>query len=150
MRREQSGVSEARRLAELAVHACDPESRKATDMLVTELAENIVKYGAIESGVFAGTISIALTGSVICVRAKNQVSRSEDAKAVEATIALISAAPDVTTVYRARLAALFANPKLPRAQLGLLRAAFEGGFRLSCSYENRTLEIEAERTFDPA
>jgi hypothetical protein len=52
----------------------------------------------------------------------------------------------VRELYRARLQQLFEHPELPRAQLGLLRTAFEGGFRLTCSYERCELQIVAERT----
>jgi hypothetical protein len=50
-------------------------------------------------------------------------------------------------LYRARLRELFENPSLPKAQLGLLRVAFEGGFRLSYSFAPPQLEIVAERDF---
>jgi len=149
VRRDQSGVEDARRFAELAVAYCDPASREATVMVATELAENIVKYGEAKTGVFAGTISIALDGDLIRIRAANSVASPDDARHVEHAIRQMAAAGDVKALYRARLAELFANPGLPRSQLGLLRSAFEGRFRLSCSFVQPTLTIVAERRREP-
>ena len=146
--REQRGVTEARRFAELAVSYCDDVCREAAVMVATELAENIVKYGTTHAGPFAGTISIRLQGRALHVIASNEVASPEDAEAVKEAIARIAASSDVKTLYRSRLADLFKNPELPRAQLGLLRAAYEGGFRLSCKYEAPTLVVSAERSCD--
>jgi hypothetical protein len=142
-------VEDARRFAELAVTYCDAACREATAMVVTELAENMVKYGAKEAGLFAGTISIVVDNGVIRVSAANEAASRRDAHGVKEAIGQISATADVRALYRSRLAELFANPGLARAQLGLLRAAFEGGFRLSCSYEAPALVIVAERSCTP-
>jgi hypothetical protein len=69
----------------------------------------------------------------------------EDGERVLAGVKRIAAAPNVMDLYRSRLQELFEQPALKRAQLGLLRIAFEGGFQLSCSYEYPTLEVIAER-----
>jgi uncharacterized protein YciW len=61
------------------------------------------------------------------------------------TSSQIAKATDLQQLYRARLKELFGAPNLARAQLGLLRMAYEGGVRLSCSYEGQILEIVAER-----
>lgn len=142
---DERSVQEARRFAELALHSCDPRSREAATMAVSELAENIVKYGLKTESVFAGSISISVENGMIRVRATNAVSSERDVNEVKESIAQIAAAQDLTALYRSRLAQLFANPHLSRAQLGLLRVALEGGFRLFCSYERPTLLIVAER-----
>jgi hypothetical protein len=144
--RQPRGVEEARRFAELAVTYCDVACREATAMVVTELAENMIKYGGTHAGVFAGTISIVTSNGIIRITAGNEVASASDASSVKEAIGKISQADDVMTLYRSRLAELFTNPGLARAQLGLLRAAFEGGFRLSCSYEPPSLVIVAERS----
>jgi hypothetical protein len=144
--RQPQGIDEARRFAELAVTYCDSACREAAAMVVTELAENIVKYGTRGQGVFAGTISIALDGGSLRVTATNDVASAQEAQTVKEVIAHISAAPDVKALYRARLEELFRNPGLARAQLGLLRAAYEGGFRLSCAYSPPKLVVVAERS----
>jgi hypothetical protein len=68
-----------------------------------------------------------------------------DADRVVQTVGRIAAAEDLEAMFEARLEVLFQNPRLPRARLGLLRAAFEGTFRLSCRYEAPMLTVIAER-----
>jgi hypothetical protein len=143
--RKSRAIDEALRFAELAVAYCDDESREAATMVVSELAENMLKYGAAGTGLFAGTISITVEGRTLCIKSTNEVAHPDDAQRVEKSIAEIAASPSVATLYRDRLAKLFSNPGIPRAELGLLRAAFEGGVRLSCSFEPPLLHIVAER-----
>lgn len=143
--REDRSIAEARRFAELAIPYCDAACREATAMAVGEFAENLVKYSAQSAEPNAGTIAIRLEGDQVRIRAKNAVMSHEDAQCVVDTIAKIRASSNVSELYRDRLKELFRNPALPRAQLGLLRVAFEGGFRLSCTYAAPSLEIAAER-----
>jgi hypothetical protein len=143
--RDRGGVDHARRFAELAVSYCDSEAKEATSMVVTELAENIVKYSEKAGGFFAGTIAIAVSDGAIRIRATNQVASVDDARHVQEALAQIAAAESLMELYRSRLAELFANPGLSRSQLGLLRVACEGGFHLSCSYDESFLTVVAER-----
>jgi hypothetical protein len=145
LRRDRKAVDDARRFAELAVTTCDAECRQATALVVSEFAENLVKYGASETNTSAGTIGIAVESDTIRVRARNRVVSAEDARKAQETISTIAGSPSVMDLYRKRLRELFENPTLPRAQLGLLRVAFEGGFKLSCTYRGPELEIVAER-----
>jgi hypothetical protein len=141
--RESNAVEDARRFAEHVVGVCTPECREAVTLAVCELGENLIKYSA-EGDPHAGTIAVSVDANRVRIRAKNRVSSPEDAEAVAALFAKI-AGSDIAELYRARLAELFQNPSLPRTQLGLLRMAFEGGFRLSCSLEGPELSIVAER-----
>jgi anti-sigma regulatory factor (Ser/Thr protein kinase) len=143
--RESWSNEDARRFAELVVGSCDPACREATTMAVGELAENLVKYGAQGAEANAGTIAIRVERDRVRIRAESAVMCHEDARCVVETIARIRATSNVIELYRARLQELFENPSLPRAQLGLLRVASEGGFRLSCTYAAPSLEIAAER-----
>jgi hypothetical protein len=141
--RESSAVEDARRFAEHLVGVCTPECREAVTLAVCELGENLIKYGAGDAP-HAGTIAVSIDADRVRIRAKNLVSSPADAEAVAALVAKIECS-DIAELYRARLAELFANPTLPRTQLGLLRMAFEGGFRLSCSCDGPELQIVAER-----
>ncbi|HEV8244769.1 MAG TPA: DUF6272 family protein [Polyangiaceae bacterium] len=145
LRREQNAVNDARRFAELAVSYCNAEAKQAIAMAVSEFAENLLKYGSSEGDAGAGVIGIGVEHNTIRVRATNDVVSSEDARRVQDVVQKISASPNVKDLYRSRLRELFENPTLPRAQLGLLRVAFEGGFKLSCAFEASRLEIVAER-----
>jgi hypothetical protein len=144
VRREQRAVDEAKRFAELALSYCNANCRQAATMAVSEFAENLVKYSAADSSTGAGTIGIGVVDDKLRVRAVNAVCSAADARRVQETVARISSS-NVKELYRTRLAELFKNPGLARAQLGLLRVAFEGGFRLSCVFEPPRLMIVAER-----
>jgi hypothetical protein len=146
---QDSAVEDARRFAERAVMDCSPECREAVSLAVCELGENVVKYGARGTDPHAGTIGVGIQGDTIRIRATNRVGAAADARKVSELIASISRkGADVRDLYRDRLKELFSDPALPRAQLGLLRTAFEGGFRLSCSVRGAELEITAERACD--
>jgi len=143
--REPSAIADAIKFAKLATCYCDPEVREAAALAVSELAENVVKYGAGGERHASATLAIGVERDTIRIRVKNAARTRNDATSVMSTISKIAASPSVSELYRARLRELFQNPALPRAQLGLLRIAFEGGFRLSCKYEDPFLEIVAER-----
>jgi hypothetical protein len=143
--REQKAVDDAIRFAELAISYCNSDCREATAMAVAELAENVLKYGAGDGGAGAGTIAIGVNHNVVRIRVQNLVSSRDDGERVMAGVTRIASAPKVMDLYRTRLQELFEQPALKRAQLGLLRIAFEGGFQLSCSYQHPQLEIVAER-----
>ena len=142
--RHEAAVEDARRFAELAVSYCTPECREAVTLAVCELGENLIKYSGSADDLSAGTIGVSVEGDRVRVRAVNRVTSPEDAEAVTAIVNKITVS-DIRELYRARLQELFANPSLPRAQLGLLRMAFEGGFSLSCVFEASQLQIIAER-----
>jgi hypothetical protein len=146
---KDSAVDDARRFAEHAVSYCSPECREAVSLAVCELGENVVKYGARGADAHSGTIGVGVDGDTIRIRATNRVGVPDDARRVADLISRISQkGADVRDLYRNRLKELFTNPALPRAQLGLLRMAFEGGFRLSCHVRGAELEITAERACD--
>jgi hypothetical protein len=143
--REQTAIEGARRFAAAALERADPACREAVQMAVLEFAENLVKYGVSDEGP-AGTIAICVKDAGVRIRVTNVPSSREDAKHVIETIEEIESAPNVRDLYLLRQRELFGHPNLPRVRLGLLRVAFEGGFRLSCSYVPPVLEVTAERS----
>jgi len=144
--RREAAIEDAQRFAALAVSYCTPECREAVTLAVCELGENLIKYSGNTDEPHAGTIAVSCDGDNVRVRAVNQVSSVEDAQRVRELVAQITGSGvAVRDLYRARLKQLFDNPEAPRAQLGLLRMAFEGGFRLSCSFDHSELQIVAER-----
>ena len=144
--RKSAALADAQRFAEHALSYCTPECREAVTLAVCELGENLIKYGSGDE-LEAGTIGVSVEDDTVRVRATNRVSSEEDARRVRELVSQIeSSGGAVRELYRARLQELFEHPELPRAQLGLLRMAFEGGFRLTCSYERSELQIVAERT----
>ncbi len=140
--KRQESIEEARRFAEQRLGNCNPRCREAVAMAVQELAENLAKYAPLGA---AGTIVLHVEGDVVTVRAINHACSRADGAQVEATIAEIAAAPSVRDLYRRRQQQLIESPSLLRTRLGLVRIAYEGGFRLSCVYSHPELEIAAER-----
>ncbi len=145
---EKNAVEDAMRFANLATSYLDASCREAVVLAVAELTENAVKYGSLHNGAGSATLGIASHDGAIRVRLRNSVHSRDDARSVMETVSRIAASTNVNELYRQRLAELFANPSLPRAQLGLLRIAFEGRFRLSCDYHDPYVELVAERTCD--
>jgi hypothetical protein len=144
--RRPQAVADAMRFAELAVSYCDAACREAMVLAASELAENVAKYGASNQDPRAGTISVSVAGNVTRIRATNTVASPDDAQRVLNIVGRMAAQPsNVAELYRERLRELFDKPGTPRAQLGLLRLAFEGGLRVSASFEPPLLEIVAER-----
>ena len=144
--RRTNALDEARRFADLAVRQCSEACREAVALAVTELGENLLKYGAPSDPVHAGTIAVAVEGNCIRVRAVGGVLSPDDARSVAGIVGKLAARePGAGALYRNRLHELFENPSLAKAQLGLIRVAFEGGFRLSYSFSPPELEIIAER-----
>lgn len=146
--RRHEAVEDARRVAELATSECSAECRQAVSLAVAELSENVIKYGAgaTDSDPHAGTIGVSVDDDMIRIRAINQVGSAEDARKVFDLVSRISVqGGDIRDLYRSRMVELFSNPTIERAQLGLMRTVFEGGFRLSCYVRGAELEIVAER-----
>jgi hypothetical protein len=142
--RQQKSVTNARLFAWQALAESDPACREAAAMAVQEFAENLSKYGTSDGT--AGTIALLPRSNGVRIRVNNFACSREDGQRVKELIADINAAPDIGELYCRRQRELFENPSLSRVRLGLLRVAFEGGFRLSCSYEHPLLEIVAERS----
>jgi hypothetical protein len=149
VRRDPKALEEARRFAQLAVSFCDEKCREATILAVCELVENLLKYSP-ASVVTVGEIAILLVDSTVRLRVTNRVASVEDAHRAVDMLSKIASCPSKRDLYRGRLRELFANPGLPRAQLGLLRVAFEGGFNLRCSFKSPELEIVAVRECEEA
>jgi hypothetical protein len=146
IRRRQSALDDARRFADLAVRGCSEACREAVALAVTELGENLLKYAAPTDPAHAGTIGVGIEGDKIRIRAVGGVNSPDDARKVAGIVGKITTSDGgASALYRDRLRELFENPALPSAQLGLLRLAFEGNFRLSYSFAPPELEIVAER-----
>jgi hypothetical protein len=141
----EQAVTNAVHFAELAVSGCSNTCREAIALAACELAENVAKYGVAHADPRAGTLSVGVRDNVVRLTVTNAVRTADEARSVTTIVSRISASASVAELYRARLAELFANPAAPRAQLGLLRLAFEGGFKLSATYQAPLLQIVAER-----
>jgi hypothetical protein len=136
--RVRATVSEA-----LRSHSADV--RDAAVMVASELAENVIKYGEALDGDDCGYVSLAPGETAILIRTVNGVSSAGRAAAVMERIRAIQACEDVGALYASRMQQMLLNPSDVESQVGLLRIAYEGNFRLSSSYDGRVLVITAER-----
>jgi hypothetical protein len=137
-------LDEVTRFAEFAMASCDRPLREAIVMAAWELTQNLLKYGTSDDPETAGTITIAVDADTVRIRTRSQAESLQNARSALSTVSRI-ASKSVSDLYRERLRELFERPRQQRAKLGLLRVAFEGGFRLTCSYEAPYLEVTAER-----
>ena len=141
-----SDVLEAvKRYVELHPDFCHVTCRQAAAMATWELAGNVIKYGLEDAEGAVGTITLGLFPNVVSIRTLNLVEARPNVSEAAGAIARLANGSSVTELYRRRLHELFENADHTRARLGLLRVAFEGGFRLSCHEEGRYLEIAAHR-----
>jgi hypothetical protein len=118
--------------------------RDAAVMTASELAENAVKYGEPVREEDAGYLSLRVESSSIVVESTNGCVNSEHVSEVLRLIELIDATPNVEILYLERLRELVGKGD-QSGGLGLLRIAFEGGFRLSARYTDGMLTITATR-----
>lgn len=144
--KQPSAVQDARRFVELATTDCDRSSREAATLAATEMAENLLKYCEKSQETFVGTLGVRVDENEVCIRSSNAVLAVDDARHVVTLVDQIRRTPGgAPSLYRERLRELFEQPTLPRAQLGLLRLAYEGGFELSATFKPPLLELTARR-----
>lgn len=139
-------VSEVRDMVGEALAEIEQESRDLAVMAASELAENVVKYGEPVDGEDSGRVGITLDGRDLSITAVSGARDQERVAHVLAEVAAIGTASDVQSLYVERLQRLLEHPSADSGGLGLLRIAFEGGFRLSATHEQGLLTITARRT----
>jgi hypothetical protein len=91
---------------------------------------------------------VSVLADKVRVSVTNAVQADDDARNVIALVERISSSPSIASLYSDRLHELFEDPLARRTQLGLLRLAFEGGFKLSATYEAPLLQVVAERSLE--
>jgi hypothetical protein len=119
--------------------------RDAAVMTSSELAENVVKYGAPHQGRSEGKLHLRVDGVRLVVASENAVADAAQVDRVMEHLARIQHADDARSLYVERLAELLENPDQPASGLGLFRIAFEGGFALSAHHDAGVLTITASR-----
>lgn len=142
-----STVKEAMSKAEAFLGKCGKcgDLISATVMCVSELIENAVKYG--DRGPNGDKISFEMTidEATIRVTVRHGVTNEEDVGRVIETIEELKRGSDPKQLYSKRLRELLNETRPSVSRLGLFRIAYEGEFRLDCSYTNQILAVSAER-----
>jgi hypothetical protein len=123
----------------------DAETVDAVRMTAGELAENVIKYGEPVDGV-TGHISISRTNDAVEIRTVNRMSDSTETADLFERLRRIGEADDLRAQFVDRMTQIIDEPNQHSTALGLLRIAYEGLFKLSCSYANEMMTVVATRS----
>jgi hypothetical protein len=122
------------------------ELGEALALAVSELAENVIKYGAL-SGAPRPLLTVRVTATQICIRCENAARSEYDARLACSLVAKVTtemAAQEPALAYaRAIEQTLFRQQGHSRQ--GFYRIAAVGGFRLRAERDGKLLTIIGER-----
>lgn len=121
------------------------ETLDAIRMAAGELAENVVKFGEQVDGV-TGHVSISRTDDEVEIRTANRLSDEQVAMELSDRLRRMGEGQPLEEQFIGRFAEIMQEPEQQATALGLLRIAYEGLFRLSCSYANATMTVVAARS----
>lgn len=116
---------------------------RAAQMVATELAENVVRYGEAAEGTESGMIVLDVTAGMLEIRSSNGASEAK-AKYVLAAVARLQD-ESAEELYLERMKSMLSDSSDRFSQLGLIRIVYEGGFSIHAAYEDSTLKIVARR-----
>lgn len=123
----------------------DENVRESIMMVITELIENAVKYGAAIPGKEGVEFKFSIDKNKITATISNGIISEKDIIPVKNHIDKIKASDNPMELYTNRLKELLKNPVEGVSQLGLYRIAYEGQFSLDYKIENNILTIIATR-----
>lgn len=116
--------------------------RQATKMVASELVENAIKYGQLESKEIRFLLS--LSEQTVIIEVENGIDDRAALAALEARVAAINQADNHEELLLKRMQEIVDRP-VQASQLGLFRIASEGGFHLEYSYNVSVLKVRATR-----
>jgi hypothetical protein len=120
--------------------------REATQMVASELLENAIKYGEVVPAAKRISFVFSMDGPRLKVTVSNGSTTKESVDGLLRRVDELASAADPATLYIARLQELMENPEAGATGLGIYRVALEGGFLLSCGYENQVVTVVATRS----
>jgi hypothetical protein len=122
------------------------ELGETASIVISELLENAVKYGAWSGPAGRLEVELVARGQSFHVRVANPVSERQPSVArLEETIAWIRRFPDGEAAYRARLAEIARSPAQSGSGLGLVRVAREGPCSLHVESTSDRVLVSAVR-----
>ncbi len=114
-------------------------------IVVSELLENAVKYGAREGSQPALRLRVWGQGPRASVSVDNPIDPDDpNLGELFRTIEWIESQPSAADAYRARLLAVAASPDVSSGRLGLARIACEGDCSIAADVTDRRLRVTAE------
>jgi hypothetical protein len=120
--------------------------REATQMVASELLENAIKYGEVVPTAKKITFVFSADGPHLKVTVRNGSTVKESVDTLLRRVDELASVADPSSLYISRLQELMENPVVDSTALGLYRVALEGGFSLSCSYEDQVVTVVATRS----
>lgn len=118
--------------------------RTAGILAAVELAENALKFGGPVPGTAEANLRLCYGSTDLRVVSENGAS-PERFRRVSELVDKIAACTDRQLLYVERLNSLLQSTANDGVGLGLIRLAHEGGFELSCSYQEPLLTVRAVR-----
>jgi hypothetical protein len=123
------------------------ELRLAVMMTTSELLENAIKYGESVARAPRIVFSLGLADGVIRVETVNGCSDHGKVQRLQARLQRMAIAEDPKALYLSSIRELPASAAQSGGSgLGLYRIAAEGGFTLSCHYEDGVVGVIATRS----
>lgn len=126
----------------------DVDGCRSVAMVVGELLENAIKYGAWNGEDRAFHLRVTGEAHKATVIVQNPIDGESGAGDLVATIAWIKKFPTAEEAYRTRLLEVAAAPRsLERSQLGLARVAYEGNCDLCAEVGDGSVRVTAELAY---
>ncbi len=121
-------------------------------MIVCELVENGIKYGAFESNGSSVSVTVALSGTRLSVVVSNPVDEGSKPylQALDSTIQWVRGFQDPFEAYLDRMRAISREPLFyDKSGLGIVRICYEGRAALDFYIEeDRTLTVSAIASYE--
>jgi len=123
----------------------EPNTLDAIRMAAGELAENVIKFGEHVDGV-TGHVVISRSDDGVEIRTASRLSDQRKAQELSDRLQRIGESGSLEDQFVGRITEIMNQPEQQATALGLLRIAYEGSFRISCSYANATMTVVAARS----
>lgn len=127
----------------------DVDGCRQLAMVVGELLENAIKYGAWTGADSAFRLQVVGEANHARISVENPIDPNDTALGdLMETLTWLRRFPSAEEAYRARLLEVAALPReLEASGLGLARISYEGSCKLSAVVEGRTVRVTAEMNY---
>jgi hypothetical protein len=137
-------VRHVRQAVAAALSEYPAELRESTVMVASELVENAVKYGESVPALPTARFALDVSEEAISITVANGLTSPQIATELNLRLQELAAPGAAERLYLERMLAPLESAS-DIGKLGLYRIGFEGKFRLSSSYVNGVLTVQARR-----
>ncbi len=127
----------------------DVDGCRSMAMVVGELLENAIKYGAWSGDERGFRLKVVGEENLARITVENPIEPTDPTIAdLMATLAWLQKFSSADEAYRARLLEVAATPReLGSSKLGLARISYEGSCRLSAEVDGKMVRVTAEMAY---